>query len=285
MSAAAPNTSTEETPCALGIIAGGGRLPLQLVECCEQSGRPYFVVALEGMADMEALKETPHAVVRLGAVGESLEILRKNDAREIVLAGRVKRPSLSGLRPDFVGAKLLARLGGAFFSGDDALLKAVIAFLEEEGFTVVGADAVMASLLAPLGILGNIAPDARAEADIAQGLKVALALGALDVGQAVIVEHGYVLGVEAAEGTDALIARCAGLKREAKGGVLVKLKKPAQEERADLPSIGPETVERLAACGFSGIAVESGASLILDREKTFARADALGLFIVGVSHG
>lgn len=285
MSAAAAIHTTDTEPKMLGIIAGGGRLPLQLMECCQSSGRPFFVVVLEGIADSEAFAAVPHAVVRLGAVGESLAHLKKAGAQELVLAGRVKRPSLASLRPDMVGAKLLGRLGAAFFSGDDALLKAVIAFLEEEGFGVVGADEVMGSLLAPLGVLGSIAPDGRAEADIAQGVKVATTLGALDVGQAVIVEHGYVLGVEAAEGTDGLIARCAGLKREGKAGVLVKLKKPAQDARADLPSIGPETVEKLAAAGFCGIAVASGGSLILDKAATIARADALGLFIVGVAHG
>jgi hypothetical protein len=269
----------------LGIIAGGGRLPLQLIECCQANARDFFVVALEGIADMTPLRGLPHVVVRLGAVGESLEQLHKAGAKELVLAGHVKRPSLSALRPDMMGAKLLARLGTAFFGGDDALLKAVAAFLEEEGFRVVGADEVLHSLLAPTGVLGSVTPDARDEADIAQGMKVALALGSLDVGQAVIVEHGYVLGVEAAEGTDALIARCASLKREARGGVLVKLKKPRQDGRIDLPTIGPETVEKLAAAGFCGIAVQSGGSLIVDQPVTIARANTLGLFIVGVLHG
>ncbi len=283
MSAAAATTSPERKP-KLGIIAGGGRLPLQLIECCQSSGREFFVIALEGIADMGPITAVPHAVVRIGAVGESLEKLKAAGARELVLAGRVKRPALSGLRPDFVGAKLVARLGGAFFSGDDALLKSVISFLEDEGFSVVGADDVLSGLLAAPGVLGKVAPDARADADIAQGVKVARALGAVDVGQAVIVEHGYVLGVEAAEGTDQLIARCANLKREGKAGVLVKLKKPAQEGRVDLPSIGPDTVEKLAAAGFCGMAVEAGGSLIVDQDKTLARADALGLFIVGVVH-
>lgn len=268
----------------LGIIAGGGRLPLQLIECCRSSGRDFFVIALDGFADIAALSDTPHAVVRLGAVGESLEKLRDAGAQELVLAGHVKRPALSSLRPDLMGAKLIAKLGGAFFLGDDALLSAVVHFLESEGFSVLGADHVMANLLAPLGVLGSVSPDAQAQADIKQGLKVARALGAVDVGQAVIVEHGYVLGVEAAEGTDGLIARCAHLKREARAGVLVKLKKPQQDTRADLPSIGPDTVHALADAGFCGIAIESGGSLILDREKTLAAAQARGLFIVGIEH-
>lgn len=267
----------------LGIIAGGGRLPSQLIESCQAMGRGFFVLAFEN-ADMEAIGHVPHKVVRLGAVGEALEQLRSADAKEVVLAGKVKRPSFASLKPDALGAKLLARLGKAFFGGDDALLKAIVGFLEEEGFKVVGADDVLAGLVAPEGVLGKITPDARAKADIAQGLKVAKELGALDVGQAVIIENGEVLGTEAAEGTDALIDRCASLRRELRSGVLVKAKKPGQESRVDLPAIGPETVEKVHAAGFAGIAVEAAGSLILDKEKTIARADALGIFVVGV-HG
>ena len=114
------------------------------------------------------------------------------------------------------------------------------------------------------------------------GVRVARALGALDVGQAVVVQHGVVLGVEAIEGTDALLQRCAGIKREGQGGVLVKLKKPQQERRADLPTIGADTVRRAAEAGLSGIAVEEGQSLILDRAETVAEANRLGLFVAGI---
>lgn len=279
---AATMIADEEKP-PLGIVAGGGSLPAQLADHCRKSGRPFFVIALEGYADVAALAGVPHAVVRLGAVGESFEQLRAHHARELVLAGHVKRPSFSSLRPDKTGARLLARLSGAFFSGDDAVLKAVVAFLEDEGFTVTGVNNVLGTLTAPAGTLGRVAPDEQARADIALGFRVATALGALDVGQAVIVEHGYVLGVEAAEGTDALIRRCATLKREAKGGVLVKLCKPGQESRVDLPSIGPNTIAALSQAGFRGVALQAGQSLLIDRERTTAEADRLGLFIMGVS--
>lgn len=280
MSAPLPSFSSQAP--VLGIVAGGGGLPLELVRGCKAAGRPYFIIALDGYADAQALSGEPYAVVRLGAVGESLSKLKEAGAKELVLAGHVKRPSLAALRPDVMGAKLMARLGAAFFAGDDALLSAVVAFLEEEGFAVVGADKVLAGLLTPGGPLGGVAPDAQAQADIAQGIRVAKALGAVDVGQAVIVEHGYVLGVEAAEGTDALIRRCAELKKNAGGGVLVKLKKPQQDARVDLPSVGPETIEALARAGFSGVAVQQGGSLLIDKEATLAKADALGLFVVGV---
>jgi DUF1009 family protein len=269
----------------LGIIAGGGRLPAQLAEHCQSIGRDFFVLAFEESADIDAIRHVPHAVVRLGAVGEAIEQLKNAGAKELVMAGKVKRPSFLSLRPDAGGARLMARMGTAFFSGDDALLKAIVAFLEEEGFTVVGSDDLLGGLLAPVGILGKIRPSRQDETDIAHGLKVAKTLGELDIGQAVIVENGYVLGVEGAEGTDALIARCAELKREARGGVLIKAKKPAQEARVDLPTIGVLTVEKIHAAGFAGIAIEADGGIILDRDTMIERADALGIFVVGVRHG
>jgi hypothetical protein len=138
-------------------------------------------------------------------------------------------------------------------------------------------------LLAPEGMIGSIYPDKRAQADIETGAKIARAVGALDIGQAVIVQNGQILGIEAIEGTDALIARCAPLKLEPHGGVLVKVKKPQQEKRVDLPTIGIHTVEHIAECGFAGIAIEAGASLIVSRREVARRADALGVFIVGFS--
>ena len=271
-----------DSHATLGIIAGSGRLPLQLVESCQAKGRAFFVLGLEGYADISAIINVPHKVVRLGAVGEALGFLREAGATELVLAGSVKRPSFSSLRPDMTGAKLLARMGAAFLSGDDAVLKSVIAFLEDAGFKVVGSNDVLQELATPLGILGKIAPDPQAQIDIKLGLKVAHSLGSLDIGQAVIVENGYVLGVEAAEGTDALIARCKTLKREGKCGVLIKACKPGQSLRADLPTIGPSTVEKMAACGFAGIAIQTGASIILDKEMVIAKANELGLFVVGI---
>jgi len=147
---------------------------------------------------------------------------------------------------------------------------------------MIGADDVVSDLLAPQGLLGAIAPEAEAKADIALGIEVALGLGALDVGQAVVVQQGLVLGVEAAEGTDALIERCAGLRRSGFGGVLVKVKKPGQERRADLPTIGVSTVTAVAAAGLGGIAVEAGGTLVMDRVAMAAAADRAGVFVIGV---
>lgn len=277
----APETSTLPT---LGILAGGGELPVRLVEACKHQGRSYFILGFEGAVDAELLEGEPHARVRIGAIGESLHHLHEAGVKELVLAGRLKRPSLATLRPDGTGAKLLARLGKSFFSGDNSLLSAVVDYLEEEGFTVVGADDVLKNLLAPPGLIGRIAPSKDAQKDIETGVRIAHAVGELDIGQAVIVQQGYVIGVEAAEGTDELIARCGKLKRNVPhGGVLVKVKKPTQERRVDLPTIGVKTVENIANAGFAGIAIEAGGALILDRQGVALKADALGVFVLGFS--
>jgi hypothetical protein len=166
--------------------------------------------------------------------------------------------------------------------GDDGLLSAIVREVESEGFRVVGADTLLGTALTGEGPLGKHRPDEQALADIARGLQVVRALGAIDVGQAAVVQQGLVLGVEAIEGTDALLARCAGLKREGIGGVLVKAAKPGQERRADLPTIGRHTVRSAAAAGLRGIAVEAGASLVIDPPAVAAMADEVGLFVMGV---
>jgi DUF1009 family protein len=266
----------------LGIFAGGGELPLRIIEACRAAERGVFVLAFEGAADPAVVSGVPHAWVRLGAAGEALRLLREQRVEEIVFAGGVKRPSLLSLRPDWHAAKFFARVGYRAL-GDDGLLTAVIREFEREGFRVVGADTILGSALAPTGRLGRHAPDAQAEDDIALGFRIVRALGALDIGQAAVVQQGLVLGVEAIEGTDALIARCADLRREGPGGVLVKAPKPGQERRADLPTIGRRTVDGAAAAGLRGIAVEAGASLIIDRAAVVAAADRSGLFVVGVA--
>lgn len=267
-------------PEKLGIIAGGGDLPARLIDAARAAGREVHVLAIQKQADLTLGDDIPHDWVRLGAGGKVLELLRRAGVREVVFAGRIKRPSLGALMPDARAARFLARLPGKAL-GDDGLLRAVVNEFEAEGFRVVGADEVLRALVMTEGRLGRHAPDAAAWADIRHGIKIARAIGALDIGQAVVVQQGVVLGVEAAEGTDALIARCAGLRREGPAGVLVKAMKPGQERRVDLPAVGPETVARAAAAGLRGIAAEAGQALIVDRAAVIAEADRLGLFLVG----
>ena len=266
----------------LGVIAGGGRLPGLIVQACKGEGREVMVIAYEGETDPATCEGVPHRWIGLGAVGALLKSLRRAGCREVVLAGSIRRPSFSTLKLDLRGMRLVGRLAGWRGKGDDALLSLVVKELEEEGFTVVGADDLIAALRAPAGVIGRCAPDAEAERDIAIGVDAARALGAHDIGQAVVVQAGRVLGVEAVEGTDGLITRCATLQQPGPGAVLVKMKKPGQERRADLPTIGANTIERLAEAGLRGVAVEAGETLILERAQAVARADEHGVFMVGV---
>jgi UDP-2,3-diacylglucosamine hydrolase len=277
-----PEVSSDPARPTLGILAGGGTLPARVAVAARASGRPVFVVGLEGHAEPEVLAPFPHAMVRLGAGGLILDLLRRHRVRDLVLVGPVRRPSLLHLRPDVEGARILARIGRAAFAGDDGLLAAVVRVLSEEGFGVIGAHEILTEALGPQGLLTRTAPDAQAMADIARGIAVVRALGAADVGQGCVVQQGLVLCVEAIEGTDAMLARAAGLAREGLGGVLVKLVKPGQDRRADLPTIGPATIRAVVAAGLRGVAFEACGTILAEREATIAAADASGVFLLGV---
>ncbi len=272
-------------PRCLGILAGGGPLPGRVAAAGLAAGRDVFLVGLDGYAEPAVLAPFRHAWARLGAAGRILSLLRAEGCHDVVLVGPVRRPSLLHLRPDAEGARLLARIGRAAFAGDDGLLAAIVRVLAEEGFRVIGAHEVLTEAVAPRGLLGRHAPDAEARGDIDRGIAVARALGAVDVGQGCVVQQGIVLCVEAIEGTDAMLARAAGLARPGPGGVLVKLVKPGQDRRADLPTIGPATVRAAAQAGLRGIAIEAGGTLLTDRAALTEAADAAGLFVLGIDPG
>lgn len=271
-------------PGPLGIIAAGGEMPVRLAKDVLATGRGVFIVAIREFADAALYAGLPHAVVRLGAGGALIEAFRNAGVRDLVILGRARRPSLLGLLPDAWMAGALARLGRDFMTGgDDTLLRGVTRLLEAEGFSVRGAHEVREGLAAPAGLLAGPAPDAAQQADIARGVAVLRALGPVDVGQACVVQQGLVLAVEAIEGTDAMIARAGGLRREGPGGVLVKLPKPGQDLRLDMPTIGPATVAAAAAAGLAGIAIQAGATLLAERAITLREATAHGLFIIGLN--
>lgn len=272
-----------ESLSPLGVIAGSGGLPRQLIDSCRKNGRDVFVVAIENETEAATVEDAPHVWIRLGSIGTALENLRQAGVSDLVLAGKINRPSLSSLSLDKTGAKLISKLGLSLFGGDTSIFRTIVAFLEDEGFRVIGIDDVMQNLAAPEGPLGRHLPDKQAQKDIELGARLIRAFGEFDVGQAVIVKHGLVLGVEAAEGTDELITRCGRYRGEGKGGVLVKARKPIQEQRVDLPTIGAQTLEMLHAAGFCGIALEAHHSLIVGRRDVIRLADEYGLFVIGFS--
>ncbi|HIM41487.1 MAG TPA: DUF1009 domain-containing protein, partial [Rhodospirillales bacterium] len=269
-------------PPKLGILAGSGPLPARIVQACRDSGREYFVVAFEDQADKGAFGDDPHVWVRLGAVGKAIEHLRDAGCQELVMAGVVRRPSFAALRPDRWLTGFFAK-SGAQGLGDGSLLKTLIQTLEDsEGFLIVGADSLLPDLLAEKAVYGSVKPDRQAEDDIQCGLEAARDIGRRDIAQGAVAQLGQVLAVENENGTDALLSEVRKLRLDGPGGVLVKVKKPDQEYRVDLPTIGTATIEAASRAGLRGIAVEAGGALIVDRQAVIEAADEAGIFVIGI---
>ena len=271
----------------LGLIAGGGGLPVTLAHHCLDTGRALFVVRLKGFADPE-LDEFPGAEVGIAQFGRAIRVMRAAGVEAACFAGKVSRPDFSKLQPDLTTLKLLPGIIAAAARGDDALLSHLIGILEKAGFHAEGAHEVMGELTLPLGPLGRHRPRPVDETDAAKALTVARAIGRMDIGQGAVVCAGVVLAVEAQEGTDAMLRRVAELPEAIRGaagrraGVLAKAPRPMQEVRIDLPTIGPHTLQRAARAGLAGIAGEAGKVLVLDREAFIQLADELGLFVIGL---
>lgn len=269
-------------PATLGILAGGGPLPARVAEAASAAGLSVFIIGFEGFAEPDVLAPWPHDYARLGAAGRMLSLLREHGCTDLVLIGPIRRPSLLSLYPDADGTRILARLGKALFAGDDGLLAALVRILGEEGFCVRGAHEFLSHSVAKPGVLGCFVPDGQAQADIRHGVSVVQALGRLDIGQGCVVQNGVVLAVEAMEGTDAMLERAGTYRQPGEGGVLVKLLKPGQEKRADMPTIGPLTLRNAYAAGLRGIAFEAGNTLLTDRAACIAEAEQLGLFLMAI---
>jgi len=268
-------------PEIIAILAGGGQLPDYLAQSCERAGITPFIVAFKGQTDPALYQDRAHMLTRLGAAGQVIATLKNRAIRDIVMIGPLRRPTLAELKPDLRTARFFARISFRAL-GDDGLLGAVRAELEREGFIIHGVQRFAGELLTAPGPLGRYQPKKADQTDIARGVAAAQALGRLDVGQAVIVQEGIVLGVEAIEGTKELIARCAGYARKGRPPLLIKLCKPGQDTDIDLPTIGPDTVAQCAAAGIGGIIVEAGRSLMVDREQIAVRADSHKMFVIGI---
>jgi DUF1009 family protein len=272
----------------LAIICGGGSLPFAVADAAIRSGRRVVLFPLRGAADSSRVAQYPHHWVRLGAVGRFRRLARADRCRDVVLIGSVVRPRLSQIWPDLAALRLLPRVVGLLRGGDDRLLSGIGKLLEEHGFRLIGADEIAPEIRVPLGPLGRLTPTERDQLDIATGLSLMRATGPFDVGQAVVVSDNRILAIEAADGTDAMLAHVADLRRNGRirtpprTGVLVKAPKPGQNRKLDLPSIGPRTVEGAAHAGLAGIAVLAGSTIVAEPERISAAADRAGLFVVGI---
>ena len=275
----------------LAIVAGWGQLPLYLAEAAREAGEDPVIVALADEADRSfEVFETLSAGV--GDLAGIERFIREKGVDRVVMSGAVRRrPELRDIRPTFrtllqVPAVIRTLVSG----GDDAVLQMVIKLFEGMGCRVLGAHEIAPGLLARTGPLTTARPAADDLRDIEQAVEAALALGRLDVGQGAVSVGGRVVALEGAEGTDQMLERVVELRREGRisqrrRGVLVKLCKPQQDVRADLPAIGLSTVENAARAGLAGIAVEAGRSLILEEQALVAAADHAGIFVCGIDTG
>jgi UDP-2,3-diacylglucosamine hydrolase len=266
-----------DQPFRVGIIAGSGVLPCAVAEAAQQSGHRPFIVGLAGSADA-AIERFAHAYVHIGQVGRLLSTLRREGCRKVVFVGGLRRPNVFKVKVDAGFFRYMPELLRLFKGGDDVVLRGVARFFEARGFEVLAVHEIAPRLLAPVGSFSKLQPGPQDLDDIALGFRVTHAL----------VARNYVLAVEAAEGTDAMLRRCRDLNRwgfDSRKGVLVKRPKPGQDLRFDLPAIGPNTIELAAEAGLAGIAIEAGSVLVAGLEELVEKADKTGLFLYGAASG
>lgn len=270
----------------LGLIAGGGALPLAIAARCEAEGRPVFVVRLTSFADPHLIRY-PGLEAGMAEIGRVLAALKAADCVAVCFAGTVNRPDFKALKPDLKGALVLPGIIAAATKGDDALLRKILSVFENEGYAIEGADDILGGETLTVGALGRVTPDEAQLSDLRKALHVAEKAGELDIGQGAVVCDGLVLAVEAQEGTDAMLARVAGLPGDLRGatgnpkGSLGKAPKPIQDLRIDMPVIGAQTIEMAAAAGLAGVGGVAGKLILIDRAAIIEAADRLGLFVWG----
>ena len=272
----------------LAIICGGGSFPGAVADAVARRGRRPVMFAVRGWADPKVVERYDHHWIAIGQAGRFLRLVRAEHCRELLFIGTLLRPPLTQIRLDWQSIRLLPRMIRMLRGGDDRLLSGVARLAEEGGLRVIGVEEVAPDIVVPDGVLGRYQPSPRDRADIALALTVIAALGPFDVGQAAVVADNHVLAVEAAEGTDNLLARIADLRRQGRVvtppgvGVLVKAPKPGQDRRFDLPAIGPQTVENVSHAGLAGLAVAAGGTIIAEAGQAVAAADRAKIFLFGV---
>lgn len=267
----------------LGILAGAGNLPKHVVASCKDKGIDYCIIGFEDEIDPEIFLDEKHLYkFKIYAVSKIINKLKSEGVTHVTLTGRVKRADLARLLLDIKGAKLLALIVKSGLA-DNSILMTVLKFIEREGFEIVPPESIASNIVMQKGCITKAKPDESANKDISQGVKILRGIANFDVGQALIIQGGLTLGVEAAEGTDELIKRCGEVRQVVDDApTLIKIAKPKQDRRVDLPCIGPQTIETAFKYGIRGIAAEAGSTLLLEPEETVRLANKYKIFIVGI---
>lgn len=275
----------------LAIIAGSGMLPHYVAEAARAAGEEPFIVRLQADSDGD-WSSFEYASISVGDMAGLGLIFRQKQIGRVVLSGAVsRRPEWREIRPGIRSLlKIPYIIRTLLAGGDDTVLQMVIGLIEAQGCRVVGAHEIAPGLLASVGPLGRHAPSEADIADIRKAAEAARMLGSLDVGQGSVSIGGRIVALEGVEGTDMMLGRVASLRAEGRisarrRGVLVKLCKPQQDMRADLPAIGRSTVINVHGAGLAGIAVEAGRALVLERDAVVELADELGIFVCGIDTG
>jgi DUF1009 family protein len=264
----------------LGLIAGNGRFPLIFAEEAKRAGFIVIAVAHRGETDAAIEKFADEITwVYVGQLGKIIRVLRSSGVSEAVMAGGIRKVKLFGnFRPDLRGARFLAGLKSR---EDDVLLRGIAKELASDGIRILESTLCLPQLIAAEGVLSKRAPRREEWEDIDLGFEIAKEIGRLGIGQTVIVKKQVVLAVEAVEGTDAAIRRAGALAKS--GCVVVKVSKPQQDLRFDVPAVGVTTVECLHEIDGAVLAVEAGKTIFLEKEELLRRADKFGIAVVGVS--
>lgn len=265
----------------LGIIAGSGTLPSHIIERCHALNITPYIVGFDGQTDPKTMREQHTMRTGLGCVGKVMSFFKEHGVNDITLCGGINRPAWHELKPDWKGIQILSKIGLRAL-GDNDLLVFLKKELENEGFTLHGAHRFCNKLCIQEGVLGKYAPLESDDTSIQRGIHVSQEIGALDIGQSIVVQSGVILGVEGIEGTDSLISRCAKLQKSGRGAILVKTCKPQQDEDLDMPTIGVQTIKTAHESGFCGIVAHAEKTIILDVDNVVKYADRFKMFIVAM---
>ena len=269
----------------VGLIAGEGDFPLEVAQSISQKNIEVFIVALKNIASKD-IERYPHIWVRMGQIGRAIQALKENNCEELILIGGVKKPNLWLLKPDFGALKLFFKLVMLPSKGDASILKTLLQFLEiDNKFKVVGAEKYIPHLLMSEGLLAGEKIDKQTQIDIDIAIANCINIGFKDIGQACVVVNGEIITSEDVSGTDNMLRNLVSKEiKFSKKGVLVKLTKPIQDKRVDLPVIGMQTIHLVKEIGLKGIAIENRSSFILEKEQVIKFASDNDIFIYGFNN-